>query len=102
MSRASFPRPEHVALLRERIAAHIVDTSLSLETTERGLDHYRCAYRFGFRRNSRSDWTDLSIHFQLAERLAESGDDTELDRLLDLFWERCFAAGNSDQSEPCA
>ena len=96
MSRASFPRPEHVALLRERIAARLAAGAIPLETTERGLDHYRCSYRFGFRQNSLQDWTDLAIHFQLVERLATSGDDAELGRLLDLFWERSFSAGKSD------
>jgi hypothetical protein len=82
-------------LLRERIAAHLAAAGIPLEATERGLDHYHCSYRFGFRENPLSDWTDLSIHFQLAERLAASGDDTELGRVLDLFWERSFAAGKS-------
>jgi hypothetical protein len=96
MSRASFPRPEQIALLRERIAARLAACAIPLEVAERGLDHYRCCYRFGFRQSSGTDWRDLAIHFQLAERLEVSGDDAELGRLLDLFWERNFAAGKSD------
>jgi hypothetical protein len=90
MSRASFPRPDHIALLRDAIFARLASTGLALEIVDRGPDHYRCCYRFGFRRTSEDDWTDLSVHFQVAERLEISNDDAELGRLLDLFWDRYF------------
>jgi hypothetical protein len=60
------------------------------------LDHYRCCYRLGLRRAPGDDWTVLSIHFQVAERLESSHDDTELDRLLDQFLDRYFAAGRAE------
>ena len=92
MSRSSFPRPEHVALLRQRIAARLQGDSISLEMSERGVDHYRCCYRYGFRRRGDNEWKDLSIHFQIVERLEQGGDASELEELLNLFLERNFSA----------
>lgn len=90
MSRASFPRPDHIALLRDAIVARLAAAGLALEIVDRGPDHYRCCYRFGFRRTASVDWTDLSVHFQIAERLEISNNGDELGRLLDLFWDRYF------------
>ena len=92
MSRASFPRPEHSALLREKIHTALQARGLPLELTDRGIDQYRCCYRFGFRRFAAQEWTDLAIHFQVAERLESSSDDAELEHILILFLERYFAA----------
>ena len=92
MSRSSFPRPEHIALLRERIAGRLQEHSIPLEMSERAVDHYRCCYRFGFRRRGDNEWKDLSIHFQIAERLEQGGDASDLEELLNLFLERNFSA----------
>lgn len=90
MSRASFPRPEHSALLREKIEQRLRARPLDLEVAERGLDHYRCRYRFGFRRSSDENWIELPIHFQVAERLETTCSDAKLGRILDSFLDRYF------------
>ena len=95
MSRASFPRPEHSDLLREKINDRLRARRLDLELTERGPDHYRCRYRFGFRRSPEQDWIELAIHFQVAERLQTGRSDTELARILDSFLDSHFP-----QAEP--
>jgi len=97
MSRASFPRPEHAALLGEKIAAYLRSGNLPLEVASKGPDHYRCSYRYGFRKPPEAAWRELSIHFQVAERLETSNDAGELNGILDLFLERNFPpapAGN--------
>ena len=91
MSRPSFPRPEHATLLREKIAERLQSHPHSFELAERGLDHYRCCYRFGIRGGRGSDWAELPLHFQVAERLAAGGSGEELSRILDLFLERHFS-----------
>jgi len=92
MSRASFPRHEHAVLLLEKIEQRLRTRPLTLEITERGLDHLRCCYRFGFRRSSEQEWIELPIHFQVAERLEEDQDEAELHRILDSFLDRSFVA----------
>ena len=92
MSRSSFPRSHHAALLREKIQPALRARGIPLEVIDRGLDQYRCCYRFGFRRSAEQEWTELAIHFQVAERLESSGDEAELERMLHLFLERYFAA----------
>ena len=91
MSRSSFPRPEHAALLRQRIVERLQSQPLPYEVTERGLDHYRCCYRFGIRRATDPGSAELSVHFQVAERLENTQSAGELARILDLFLERHFA-----------
>ena len=91
MSRSSFPQPQHAALLRQRIAERLQSQPLPYEVTERGLDQYRCCYRFGIRRPADQDWVELSVHFQVAERLENTRSARELARILDLFLERHFA-----------
>lgn len=91
MSRSSFPRPEHIALLREKIAQRLQSYEVPLELAERGVDHYRCCYRFGVRQSPDRNWLELSIHFQLAERLESGRSSAELDQMLTLFLERHFA-----------
>jgi hypothetical protein len=91
MSRSSFPRPEHAALLHGAIARQLRSRPAPFELVDRGLDHYRCRYRFGIRRSPESDWTELSVHFQVAERLELTRNSEELDGILDLFLERHFA-----------
>lgn len=93
MSRASFPRPEHAARLGEEIAAHLRTTNLPLEVASKGLDHYRCSYRFGLRQPPEGAWRELSIHFQVAERLETSHDAGELIGMINQFLERNFPAG---------
>lgn len=90
MSRASFPRPEHAALLRERIESRLRALQLPIEVAERGLDQLRCCYRFGFRRSSEQDWLELPVHFQVAERLEAGQGDSELNRVLDSFLDQSF------------
>ena len=90
MSRSSFPRPEHSALLGEKIAAHLRSRSITLELAQRPPDHYRCCYRFGLREPANQAWVELSIHFQVAERLEITPASGELDQILDLFFERHF------------
>jgi len=90
MSRSSFPRPEHSALLRENITKILLCQPYPLEISERSLDHFRCCYRFGFRRSPGREWIELSIHFQLAERLENNPTSEELGQILNLFLERHF------------
>jgi hypothetical protein len=92
MSRCSFPRPQHAVLLREKIAERLRSYPVPVEVSERGLDHYRCCYRFGIRRAPEQDEVELSVHFQVAERLEAAGSAEELIRILDLFVERHFAS----------
>ena len=106
MSISSFPQAEHVALLRSAIDERLRDRGLSLEVTERGLNQLKCQYRFGFRPRlpaagrpaspiysagrTSSDWKELAIHFQTAQRLEEGCGGEELDRLLEGFLIRNF------------
>lgn len=91
MSRASFPRAEHSLLLQQRIEHRLRVRQIGLEVTARGVDHYRCRYRFGFRRSPGQEWAELSVHFQVAERLEASQQEGELSRILDSFLERAFS-----------
>ncbi len=92
MSRSSFPRAEHVAALRAAIARLLGEQQTRLEVAERGIDHLRCCYRFGFRHSPEQDWIELPIHFQVAERLEAGRGPAELERILDSFLQRSFAA----------
>ena len=101
MSVSSFPRAEHVALLRQKIEERLRDRGLPLEVAERGLNQMKCQYRFAFRRvisganppssdpESKSEtanvWAELPIHFQIAQRLEEGRGNAELDRVLEIF-----------------
>ena len=78
-------------MLLERIEQRLRTRPLPLEVAERGLDHLRCCYRFGFRRSSEQEWIELPIHFQVAERLEAGQDEAELHRILDSLLERSFA-----------
>jgi len=100
MSRASFPRHEHAVLLLEKIEQRLRTRPLALEVAERGLDHLRCCYRFGFRRSHEQEWIELCIHFQVAERLEASQDEAELHRILDSFLDRAFSSVGPE-SYPC-
>lgn len=123
MSVPSFPRAEHITLLRQKIEERLRERNLPLEVAERGLNQLKCQYRFGFRRvpsyakdaqgmapnakgsedkpadllgqesPSAEDWAELSIHFQVAQRLEEGRGGAGLDRILDRFLSREF--GNS-------
>ena len=90
MSDTSFPRTEHVVLLGEKIATRLQERNLPLEVAERGINHHKCQYRFGFRRNPEQNWVEVAIHFQVAERLAVSQSDAALNRILDPFLNRHF------------
>lgn len=104
MSVPSFPRPEHIALVRTKIEARLRNRGLALEVAERGLNQLKCQYRFGFRRrlpedsqppadasengpenDPGQDWAELLVHFQTAQRLEEGRGEAELDRMLENF-----------------
>lgn len=88
MSVSSFPRPEHIALLRNKIEGRLRSRGEALEIAERGLNQLKCQYKFGFRRSPEDEWIELGIHFQVADRLEHGGNDSELNRILDEFLER--------------
>ena len=111
MSVSSFPRAEHIVLLRSKIEERLHDRGLLLEVAERGLNQMKCQYRFGLRRrlpdknqssahpesphpeslNDReNNWAELPIHFQIAQRLEEGRGDREFDRVLETFLFRNF------------
>ena len=106
MSVTSFPRAEHIALLRAKIAERLRERGLALEVAERGLNQMKCQYRFGFRRQPSgepprpsasespsgpaNDWAELPIHFQIAQRLEEGQGEAEFDRVLENFLFRNF------------
>lgn len=90
MSRTSFPRPEHVALLKQKIEERIRKRRAAAEVAERGLNQLKCQYKFGLRRSGEDDWIELAIHFQFADRLQNAGGDAELNRLIDSFLTRHF------------
>ncbi|MBI4458850.1 MAG: hypothetical protein HY648_02175 [Acidobacteria bacterium] len=90
MSRASFPRSEHQALLRDRIEQWLTQRNLDLEFGERGLDHYHCRYRFAFRRPL-EEWVEFAVHFQVAERMEAGRGEMELARFLERFVGESFS-----------
>ena len=102
MSGTSFPRPEHIALLRRRIEERGRGRSPSLEVVERGLNHLKCQYKFGLRNEPEGQWRELAIHFQVAERLQAGASEAELDRVIDGFLQRHFARRTSPADEPNA
>ena len=110
MSVSSFPRAEHMALLRSKIEERLRERGLSLEVAERGLNQVKCQYRFGLRRRLpdenqpshpesmnesmnelANDWAELPIHFQVAQRLEEGRGEAEFDRVLGNFLLRNFS-----------
>lgn len=97
MSRSSFPRPEHAYLLHQEIAEQLRSNPVPMEVSERGVDHYRCCYRFGIRRMGETGWVELPIHFQVAARLESIQRRQELRRILELFLGRYFAADNASR-----
>lgn len=100
MSGSSFPRPEHIALLRRLIERRGRGRSPSVEVAERGLNHLKCQYKFGLRQEPEGVWRELSIHFQVAERLLAGADDSELERIIDAFLHRHFEQYNSPAGDP--
>ena len=111
MSVSSFPRAEHVALLRSKIEEGLGKRGLLLEVAERGLNQMKCQYRFGLRQRTPDEkqpssspesmndladswaelpWAELPIHFQIAQRLEEGRGDAEFDRMLENFLFRNF------------
>lgn len=91
MSGTSFPRAEHIALLRRRIEERVRGLRPSMEVTERGLNHLKCQYKFGLRNEPEGQWRELAIHFQVAERLQAGASGAELERIIDGFLDRHFA-----------
>jgi hypothetical protein len=91
MSASSFPRSEHVSLLKQKIQERVHNLDPRVEVTERGLNHLKCQYKFGLRRAPAGDWNELAIHFQVAERLESTGNEAELNRILDGFLGQRFS-----------
>ncbi|MBI2816278.1 MAG: hypothetical protein HYX72_05020 [Acidobacteria bacterium] len=91
MSVSSFPRPEHIPLLRKKIQEQLQSLGQALEIAERGLNQLKCQYKFGFRSAPEDEWIELGIHFQVADRLENSGNESELSRILDEFLQRHFS-----------
>jgi hypothetical protein len=100
MSGSSFPRAEHIALLRRQIEERVRGRSPSFEVAERGLNHLKCQYKFGLRNEPEGQWAELAIHFQIAERQQAGASSAELDRIVDEFLDRHFARRNSPADEP--
>jgi hypothetical protein len=100
MSGTSFPRAEHVALLRRQIEERGRGRSPSMEVVERGLNHLKCQYKFGLRDEPDGQWRELAIHFQIAERLQAGASGAELGRIVDGFLRRHFAPRNLPDDEP--
>ncbi len=94
MSGSSFPRSEHIATLRQKVEERIRQRRHAIEVAERGLNHYRCQYRLGFRRRPEEQWRDLAVHFQVMDRLETTGNDAELNRILDGFLNRNFKSSD--------
>ena len=97
MSRSSFPRQEHAALLRDQIRDRLKSVAAPMEVVDRGLDQYRCCYRFGLRRPTDAGWKELSVHFQVAKRLEDTGDGTELRGIIDAFVLRHYGSAASPE-----
>jgi hypothetical protein len=99
MSGTSFPRAQHIALLRRRIEERVRGRSPSFEVVERGLNHLKCQYKFGLRIEPEGPWRELAIHFQVAERLHAGASEEELGRIVDGFLDRHFAGHTSPADE---
>lgn len=129
MSVSSFPRAEHITLLRQKIEERLRERNLPLEVAERALNQLKCQYVFGFRRvptyakasevaasnpnasevppalssdqerPSAGDWAELAIHFQMAQRLEEGRGGADLDDLLDRFLGRFGNPGPAGPTE---
>lgn len=95
MSASSFPRAEHVALLRQQIENLIRLRGQRIEVTERGLHHLKCQYKFGLRKRPEDEWLELAIHFQSADRFERTAKAAELDRLINEFLNRHFLPGEA-------
>jgi hypothetical protein len=91
VSVSSFPRSEHITLLREKITERVRLRQQSIEVVEHGLNHLKCQYKFGLRNRPEEDWIELAIHFQSAERLETTRNDAEINRIVDAFLSRHFA-----------
>jgi hypothetical protein len=100
MSGTSFPRQEHVALLRRQIEELVRGRSPSMEVVERGLNHLKCQYKFGLRNEPDGEWRELAIHFQVAERLQAGASGAELGRIVDGFLHGYFARQSLPADEP--
>jgi hypothetical protein len=100
MSVSSFPRTEHITLLRRKIEERLRERGIAVEVVERGLNQMKCQYRFGIRRvdvpeppassadeasSEQGGWAELPVHFQIAQRLEEGKGDRDLERVLDGF-----------------
>ena len=106
MSVSSFPRSEHISLLRRVIEERLRARRLPIVVADRGLNQLKCQYRFGFRMRApgeqegpaagesqageSNDRVELPIHFQVAERLEEGQGGAEFAETLDRFLARNF------------
>ncbi len=85
MSLSSFPRAEHIILLRQKIEEIMRLRGDRLELSERGLNRLKCQYKFGLRRRPEDEWAELAIHFQFADRFERTGNSAELERVINGF-----------------
>ena len=86
MSQSSFPRPEHILILTEKIREILHARELNWELADRGINQFRCQYRIGLRPAEAPDWIEVAIHFQVAARLragGTEGNDAEIRKILD-------------------
>ena len=90
MSASSFPRSEHISLLKQKLERRAHNLDPNIEVAEHGLNHLKCQYKFKLRRTPGEDWTELAIHFQVAERLEATANEAELNRILDAFLSQRF------------
>jgi len=83
MSVSSFPRAEHIALLRSRIEEGLRERGLlQLEVAEQGLNQMKCQYRFGIRRRpgeKPASTRPESVHPSMSESTNESINDSASD-----------------------
>ena len=96
MSVNSFPRPEHLDALLEYARTLLVTTGRGVDVESNGLDRFHCQYRLKFRHRPSGNCEEVSIHFQLAEKVYSGQGTMQLDRQLAAAVQRCegnFAEG---------
>jgi len=90
MFRSSFPRSEHITALRQKLQERLGRVPQTIEVADLGLNHYKCHYKVGLRRRAEEPWIELAVHFQVMDRLEATGNDAELNRILDRFLNQHF------------
>lgn len=93
MSLNSFPKPEHRAALIAHAANLAAQMDEALEITDAGLDRFHCQYRVKISQPGAGAGVEVSVHFQMAEKLLVSQPPDQLNRLLLDGMRRCLSAG---------